>query len=107
VPAFGGAVQVPGVRAAPGATLVLGVRPEHLSLQPVPGALALPVTVSQVEQLGGVSLIYGDLPGDAGRLTLQCAGQVDTRVGDTLVAHAPAQACHVFEAGEAGRALVP
>ncbi len=105
-PTFGGSVVVPGARAAAGTALTLGVRPEHLSLQPQPGALALPVTVAQVEQLGGLSLIYGTLPGqDTTRVTVQSAGQVRTAVGDTLTAYAPAEACHLFAADEAGRTL--
>jgi multiple sugar transport system ATP-binding protein len=101
----GGSVVVHGVSAAPGTALVLGVRPEHLSLQNVPGSLALPIVVSQVEQLGGLSLIYGQLPGRDTRVTVHSAGQVRTAVGDTLTAYAPADACHVFAADEAGRAL--
>jgi multiple sugar transport system ATP-binding protein len=105
-PAFGGDVAVPGVRAPAGTSLVLGVRPEHLLLQRQPGALALPITVSQVEQLGGLSLVYGTLPGsDATRITVQSAGQVRTAVGDTLTAYAPPELCHLFAADEAGRAL--
>jgi multiple sugar transport system ATP-binding protein len=104
-PAFGGSLAVPGVAATRGTPLVVGVRPEHVRLEASPGALALPITVSQVEQLGGLSLIYGSLPGDAGRITVQNAGQVDTKAGDTMVAYAPPEACHVFEDNEAGKAL--
>ena len=104
-PKFGGSVVVSGVRAAAGTVLTLGVRPEHLSLQAQPGALALPITVAQVEQLGGLSLIYGTLPGDDTRVTVQNAGQVRTAVGDTLTAYASAEACHLFAADEAGKAL--
>jgi multiple sugar transport system ATP-binding protein len=106
-PAFGGSVVVPKVRAVPaGTALTLGVRPEHLLLQPAPGALALPITVSQVEQLGGLSLVYGSLPGEGNsRVTVQSAGQVRTAVGDTLTAYAPAEACHLFETDEAARSL--
>jgi ABC-type sugar transport system ATPase subunit len=85
--------------------LVLGVRPEHLRLQAGGDALALPLAVTQVEQLGGLSLIYGTLPGDTGRITVQCAGQISTSVGDTLTAYAPAEACHVFENNDTGMAL--
>ncbi len=104
-PPFGGEVVVPGAAAAAGREVVLGVRPEHLTLAPTDGALALPVTVTQVEQLGALSMIYGALPGDTGRLTVQLAGQVATKVGDTLTAVAPPAACHAVEAGDAGRAL--
>jgi multiple sugar transport system ATP-binding protein len=105
-PAFGGSIAVPGVRAVgAGTALTLGVRPEHLSLQPLPGALALPITVSQVEQLGGLSLVYGSLPGSQTRVTLQSPGQVRTAVGDTLTAYAPAESCHLFATDEAAESL--
>ena len=105
-PAFGGALVVPGTRAvSAGTALMLGVRPEHLSLQAQPGALALPITVSQVEQLGGLSLVYGSLPGGDTRVTLHSAGQVQTAVGDTLTAYASADTCHLFAADEAARSL--
>jgi len=74
-------------------------------LQPQPGALALPITVAQVEQLGGLSLIYGTLPGEDTRVTVQSAGQVRTAVGDTLTAYAPAGVCHLFAADEAAKAI--
>ena len=105
-PAFGGSVALPAARGvAAGASLTLGVRPEHLSLTPVPQALLLPIEVQQIEQLGGQSLIYGAMPGDAGRLTVHAAGQVATRLGETLTAYAPPEVCHVFANDEAGKAL--
>ena len=108
-PVFGGSISVPGLAGAGtvanGTRVVLGVRPEHLRLEPGGDALALPMTVTQVEQLGGLSLIYGNLPGDAGRLTLQCGGQVSVRVGDTLTAHAPPEALRVFRQDGDGEAL--
>jgi multiple sugar transport system ATP-binding protein len=105
-PKFGGSLLLPGAaNAAAGTALTLGVRPEHLLLQPQPQALALPITVAQVEQLGGLSLIYGTLPGEDTRVTVQSAGQVRTAVGDTLTAYAPAEACHLFATDEAAKSL--
>jgi ABC-type sugar transport system ATPase subunit len=104
---FGGSLALPRLAVPAGRPLVLGVRPEHLHLQAMPDALALPLQVVQVEQLGGLSLIYGELPAGAGRVTVQVAGQVGVRVGEALVAHAPAAACHLFEADEAGLAVGP
>ena len=58
-----------GQEVGAGTALVLGVRPEHLSLASGAGALGLPIRVSGVEQLGGHCLIYGTLPSDATRIT--------------------------------------
>ena len=105
-PAFGGSVRLPDASTAPAGTLLtLGIRPEHLALEPQPGALALPFEVQQVEQLGGQSLLYGTLPQEQGRLTVHSAGQVLTRVGDTMTAYAPAALCHLFAADEAALSL--
>jgi ABC-type sugar transport system ATPase subunit len=105
-PAFGGSVAVPGVTLpGAGSALTLGVRPEHLLLQAEPGALALPMTVTQVEQLGGQSLVYGHLPDGQTRLTLHSPGQVRTAPGETLTAYASPASCHLFAADDAARSL--
>jgi multiple sugar transport system ATP-binding protein len=84
---------------AGGAGLELGIRPEHLSLVPSDGALALPMAVTQVEQLGGHALLYGMLPDGSTALTAQVAGQHAARPGDALTLYAPPAACHFFDAG--------
>jgi multiple sugar transport system ATP-binding protein len=105
-PAFGGGVRLLEATPSPAGTLLtLGIRPEHLSLEPQPGALSLPFEVQQVEQLGGQSLLYGALPQDQGRLTVHSAGQVLTRVGDTMTAYAPPALCHLFAADDAALSL--
>ncbi len=103
---------LPAALAAPvpaGTELELGVRPEHLSLTPQEGphdsALALPMTVVQVEQLGGHALLYGTLPDGSTAFTAQCAGQHSARPGDALTLYAPASACHLFEANGEGAGL--
>ena len=88
-----------------GTSLTVGVRPEHLSLQKQDGSLALPVTISGVEQLGGHSLLYGILPNDGPRITAQVAGQVATKIGESATIYAPPSACHLFETDEAAKAV--
>ena len=84
-------------KPAAGTALTLGVRPEHLSLVETPGSLALPVSVTEVEQLGGHCLIYGNLPNNDARITAHCEGQQPTRIGDTVTLYAEAATCHLFE----------
>ena len=77
------------------------MRPEHLSLARSEGALALPITISGVEQLGGHSLLYGTLPSGASgaegpRITAQVAGQVATKIGDSATVYAPPGHCRLF-----------
>jgi multiple sugar transport system ATP-binding protein len=89
---------MPAGGAAAGAELSVGVRPEHLTLAPRDGALALPLVVSQVEQLGGHALLYGMLPDGSTAVTAQIAGQYAGRVDDALTVYAPPEACHFFDA---------
>jgi multiple sugar transport system ATP-binding protein len=83
----------------------LGVRPEHLSLDEKPGTLALPITVTEVEQLGGHCLLYGTLPDGGPRVTAQCVGQRETRIGDVVTLYAAAPQCHLFEASDSAHAV--
>jgi len=98
-------IKATQTRPASGTALTLGVRPEHLSLQAADGALALPMTITGVEQLGGHSLLYGTLPGAGGkdgprRITAQVAGQVSTRIGDAATVYALADTCHLFSTAD-------
>ena len=92
-------------KPASGTALTLGVRPEHLTLEKHEGSLALPITISGVEQLGGHSLLYGTLPNDGPRITAEVAGQVTTKIGETTTLYAPAEACRLFEASGEERAV--
>ena len=94
-----------GLAVAEGSALDLGIRPEHLQLEASPGAMALPVLVNQVEQLGAHALIYGSLPDGATAITAQCPGQYGAQPGATLTLYAPALDCHYFDA--AGLRLAP
>ncbi len=94
-----------GVSPVEGSTLELGVRPEHLSLAQSAGALALPMHITQVEQLGGHALLYGTLPDGQTAISAQCAGQHAAQPGDALTLYVPAAACHFFDAN--GLRLAP
>ena len=91
-------------KPASGSALTLGVRPEHLTLENTTGALALPMTITGVEQLGGHSLLYGTLPGNSAtaegpRITAQVAGQVTTKLGETATVYAAPEFCRLFAVG--------
>ncbi|MEW6706463.1 MAG: sn-glycerol-3-phosphate ABC transporter ATP-binding protein UgpC [Pseudomonadota bacterium] len=73
---LGAAGRLPWLPAAgldAGAIAEIGVRPEHLALQPhaAPGGLAAEVEL--VEHLGDVVLVHCRLPGVDGSVTLKCA----------------------------------
>ncbi|HEY1329308.1 MAG TPA: sn-glycerol-3-phosphate ABC transporter ATP-binding protein UgpC [Casimicrobiaceae bacterium] len=97
--------QVAAEGAPPGSRVTAGVRPEHVRLEPSSEpAVDLDVVVERLEQLGGISYLYGRLPsGEA--LTVQVLGPLAQRAGETMRVHLPVASLHVFEADEQARAL--
>jgi multiple sugar transport system ATP-binding protein len=71
----------------------IGIRPEHACVA-TDGPLR--VAVTQVEQLGGSSLLHGRIAGDL-PFELVLAGQTEVRRGDTIGVALPAQHLHCFD----------
>src|SRR5690242_11226014 len=98
----------PAIRVADGAAdarIALGIRPEHVRLDPGDGdEIGVPVTIERVEQLGTASFLYARTADNA-LVTVHVAGQRPFAAGDTLVARLPIDRLHVFEASEEGRAI--
>jgi multiple sugar transport system ATP-binding protein len=93
---------------APGATVTLGIRPEHV--EPCPEADAdLTVRVDLVEQLGGETFLYTAInsggPNDDIPLTIRCDGQSRLARGDVLPVRFSRDHLHRFDA--AGLACRP
>jgi ABC-type sugar transport system ATPase subunit len=100
------ATQVP-VRAAvaAGARLSVGVRPEHVRLDATAEpAIEVSAVVERLEQLGGISFLYGRLPSGEG-LTVQVLGPLAQRAGESIAVRLPVAALHLFEANEDAGAL--
>jgi ABC-type sugar transport system ATPase subunit len=70
----GTAIALASVAAPPGATVTLGVRPEHVAVVPE-GQGDLTAAVDLVEQLGGETLLYASSPG-LPPLTVRETGQL-------------------------------
>jgi len=83
--------------------LVLGIRPEHITLgeASVP-SLRLTATVERVEQLGAASFLYCMLGGGE-RLTVHAPGQVSYDAGAQVEVSLPFADTHVFDAAEGGQ----
>ncbi|KTS37217.1 ABC transporter [Methylobacterium indicum] len=97
----GGEVVVPvdGARAAPGATVTLGIRPE--ALKPgTDGALA--GEVAHVERLGGLTLAHVTVAGGT-TVVAQIEGSAPVRTGETIQLTIDPGATHLFDGD--GRAL--
>ena len=100
----GGAVidiEAQGDAVAPGNQLTLGVRAEHVSLQD--GATAnnnvVDATVSHVEYLGDVAIVYASMRGVTEMLAVKLPAEEGLRqAGDALRLHLPPQRCLLFDA---------
>ncbi len=84
---------------APGTAVQVGLRPEHLSGD---GPSRLPVEVDVVEQLGGVSYVYGRARGGEA-LVIEQRGLAAARAGGTMEAGFAPRDLRVF--GSDGRRL--
>jgi multiple sugar transport system ATP-binding protein len=95
---------VDATRAAPGAELTVGVRPEHTS--PVAGPGAAPAAaggrlrgeVVLVENLGESALIYVRLPGTEGLTLCRIEGASLTRAGEPIELGIAPGVVHLFDA---------
>ncbi len=96
--------EVDAARAAPGAKVTLGVRPEHLeSASPGQAQNVLATTVTFVESLGSTTHAYCDYPGAAETLVCELDGATRLRNGAALALSIPAARAYLFDAD--GRAF--
>ena len=99
------AIPVRGDAGLTGQEATLGIRPEHLRLQPKRAEdVAMTATIALLEQLGATSFLYCTLPGGE-KLTVQIAGQVAKRPGDQLDVYFSADDAHLFARDEGETAL--
>ncbi|WP_247004352.1 ABC transporter ATP-binding protein [Halosolutus gelatinilyticus] len=87
--------------------LVLGIRPEHLSLTDTPETHADPdclveTDVTVTEPMGDVTNVYLDVGGDS--VTVTTGGYAGAGPGDQLYVHVPTAKMHLFDAAS-GAAL--
>ncbi|MBU1384617.1 MAG: sn-glycerol-3-phosphate ABC transporter ATP-binding protein UgpC [Alphaproteobacteria bacterium] len=87
-------VQVDAAGAAPGDTVTLGIRPEHLALAGAGDGLT--ATVTFVETLGHATYAY--LTAGETALTVLLPGHARPAAGETLRLDVPAGQAHLFDA---------
>jgi multiple sugar transport system ATP-binding protein len=84
------------MRAAQGhSQLVVGIRPEHLSI----GEGQLDVQVDLVEDLGSDFYVYGHRAGDTGATVVVRAGREHPRPGEAIKVKIDTSRMHLFDAG--------
>ncbi|MCZ4282114.1 sn-glycerol-3-phosphate ABC transporter ATP-binding protein UgpC [Kiloniella laminariae] len=96
-------VQVPVMpgKTEAGDVVTLGIRPEHMS-ENQNGDFTISSRVLAVERLGDASYLYLENKNHA-HICVKVDGHSATRTGDQVLATAPLEALHVFDAG--GQAL--
>jgi len=98
--------NVDASRAAAGAKVTLGIRPEHFEIGGTENLLS--TTVTFVESLGGTTHAYCAYPGVEDALTCEFDGRTRVRSGDALSLALPAEYCYLFDdQGLAFKRLVP
>lgn len=89
----------------PAEPIVLGVRPEDLSLRDgvaLPGTTAFQMTVQAIEHIGPETLVYGSLA-TGGELIIRLPGRQAPEIGGKVTALAPADKLHLFRAADGVR----
>ncbi len=81
-----------GLRGRP---VNVGVRPEDLVLEPVPGGGAIPATVEVREPLGNETLVHWKSP--VGEIVSRVPGQTAPAVGEKATLHCSLAKMHVFD----------
>ena len=97
----GALVDATGLPA--GASVSLGIRPEHVDLAREGGTGSVKGRASHVERLGEASYLYLEWPSRDGFLTVRQEGDTATSPGDAVSVRLPERHCHLF--GPDGRAV--
>jgi multiple sugar transport system ATP-binding protein len=93
---------VDGSRLAAGATVTLGIRPEHVSAHQAADQ-RLDGVVAHVERLGTASYLYLDIAADDQDFCAAAPGDSPARAGERVSLGLPSSALHLFD--ERGEAL--
>jgi len=80
-----------------GQAVVVGVRPEHFSLNPIDGASAIPVSLNLVEPLGSEALLHTSVGEHAMMVKAETHGTID-HLSNVEQVYAPANLVSVFDA---------
>jgi multiple sugar transport system ATP-binding protein len=80
-----------------GQQVVVGIRPEHFSLNPDDGASAIPISLDLVEPLGSEALLHASIGEHSVIVKAETHGDIDHLSGITQI-YAPANLVSVFDA---------
>ncbi|GGB93983.1 maltose/maltodextrin import ATP-binding protein MalK [Marinobacterium zhoushanense] len=82
----------------------LGIRPEHIELQPQADAIPVETRICVVEHLGNETLLYLTTDLCEQPLVVAVSGETSPEIGSALSIYLPLERCHLFDArGDAVR----
>ena len=90
------AVDARGLSA--GASVQIGIRPEHITIGSVGEGCALPATLMHMERLGDSSLLYVSIGAGLPTLNVKVEGSATTAVGERLTLRLMPEELHLFDA---------
>ncbi|MEN9397727.1 MAG: transporter, partial [Pseudomonadota bacterium] len=90
--------NVDATRLQHGATVTLGVRPEHLQASAQPGANEVRGTVQAAEHLGDVTYLYLQVAGVRQTVVARTDPENPLTSGDAAHLVLPSHRCHLFDA---------
>jgi multiple sugar transport system ATP-binding protein len=101
-------VAVDARRAAAGAAVTVGIRPEHLLIGESGAGCPLHVKLHQMERLGDSSLLYAQIQPELPLVTVRVEGAAPQVSGERMTLRLRAEECHLFDAeGQAFARTVP
>lgn len=86
-----------------GRDVIVGIRPEHLSLTPSDGSAAIPISLDLVETLGSEALLHATVAGESFVMKAETHGEID-HLQNVSQVYAPANLVKLFDA-ESGLAI--
>jgi len=91
----------PASSVAPGATIDLGVRPDAIAVMEAGDGDSIPARIVVVEHLGGSSLLYVEIDGVDGLVTVEQRGKTGFSAGQAIHLRLDPEEVHLFDgAGE-------
>jgi multiple sugar transport system ATP-binding protein len=91
------------LRGAHGRRVIVGIRPEHASIEPLPGGSTVPVELELVETLGSEALLHTTVAGTPFVIKTETGGDTD-HLNGVRAMHVAAERVKVFDQ-ESGRVL--
>ena len=88
----------PNTAVAANQKVIVGIRPEHLKLEPDPHRQKITVKIKEIETLGTDTLLYSQIDEYPELFMIRISGNIEPKLGDYMDFYLPIAAIHVFDA---------